>query len=100
MTLTISVPVESGDVELFGEDPYRSARSWHDEAVRLQTIIERVPLPSPSHTSERILAEDPRYLEIRYRGKALVIAVELFLDEAFALRHYLDLKLGLTDEVG
>ncbi len=42
MTLEIRVPVESGDVELFGGDPYRSARSWHDEAVRLQGEIHRL----------------------------------------------------------
>jgi hypothetical protein len=51
-----------------------------------------------SQPSNLPIAEDPRYLEIRYRNKVLHVAVELFLDEGFALRRYLDQKLGLTDK--
>ncbi len=42
MTLEIRVPVESGDVELFGGDPYRSARSWHTEAMRLREVLQKI----------------------------------------------------------
>ena len=35
-----AVPIEPGDVELYGGDPYHSARSWHDEAMRLQRDTE------------------------------------------------------------
>jgi len=36
VTVEIRVPVRSGDTELFGGDPYRSARAWLTESQRLR----------------------------------------------------------------
>lgn len=40
MTLHIAVPIRPGDVELYGEDPYRSAQNWHDAWQRTLPVIE------------------------------------------------------------
>lgn len=40
MTLHIAVPIRPGDVELYGEDPYRSAQNWHQAWHKTLGVIE------------------------------------------------------------